>query len=224
MNSGRTFADLVNQNLSFDSSIIEEKIILELIDNPWVQRLRDIRQTAHTNLVYMFSEHSRFGHSLGVAYLTRMVLNHLKKIHPNKVAEYELAVGTAALIHDIGHLAPGSHAAFKCWFPNSKDIHEQIALKIVREDTNFRHCLESYSELLPFQVSAILNESSTLPPWCHQIISGSGWNSDRGNWCIVDSILAGVDYGKYNIPAIVESLSLTEGGELVFFEKIDLMQ
>ena len=219
-----TFADLVNQHLSFNLECPSENIIIQLINTAWAQRLRSISQTANTRLVYMFSEHSRFGHSVGVAFLARQVVRHLKRIHPELVTQYETAVGVAALIHDLGHLAPGSHAAFRTWFPNCRDIHEELTIKIIEEDPEIRAILDAYSPTLCGQVKAIINESPTAPTWTWLVISGGGWNVDRGNWCYVDSVLAGVDYGKYNIPAIVESLTLTPYGSLSFFEnRLDAM-
>lgn len=219
-----TFADIVNQSLSFQPDVPEEKLILDLIDTPWVQRLRYIYQTAHTRLVYMFAEHSRFGHSLGVAYMAVLVLKHLARTHPLQVKEWNAAVSAAALLHDVGHLAPGSHAAFKCWFPQEKDSHEEIATKILRNDEKISEILESFEEGLTEKVCLILDESDKIPPWTWQIISGRGWNADRGNWCIVDSILAGVDYGKYNVQAIISSLTLSADETLTFFEnRLDAM-
>jgi HD superfamily phosphohydrolase len=71
------FADVVHQSISFSRTIPSQALILDMIDNRWLQRLRDISQTANTRLVYMFSEHSRFGHCLGVAYLCTLLLDKL---------------------------------------------------------------------------------------------------------------------------------------------------
>jgi uncharacterized protein len=219
-----TFADLANQRLTFSQNNPIEKIILELIDTPWLQRLRHIQQTANTSLVYMFSEHSRFGHTLGVTYSIRSILNQLRLNYPEKVTELELPISIAAIIHDIGHLAPGSHAAFQCWFPKSEDIHEQLAVKIFNESPEFNSILGGLSSTLKSDVGRIILEDASLPLWTWQILSGPGWNADRGNWCIIDSILAGVDYGKYNFPAIIDSLVITPEGELAFFEnRLDAM-
>jgi HD superfamily phosphohydrolase len=222
--SNVTLADLVNQHLSFSSNEPVERLLLQLIDTPWFQRLRNISQTANTKLVYMFSEHSRFGHSIGVAFLARQVVQHLKKRHYGQVAPLEAAISVAALLHDIGHLAPGSHAAFKCWFPEAKDIHEEISAKIILQDPSIRDLLDSFSPNLVQEVLAIMGSEKNISPWAWQLLGGGGWNIDRGNWCYVDSVLAGVDYGKYNIPAIVESLALSKSGDLCFFEnRLDAM-
>ncbi len=208
-----TFADVVTEELQFNSKILAEKLVLELIDTPWVQRLRDISQTGNTRLVYMFSEHSRFGHSLGVAHLACRLLKKLAEEFP-VVNEYAPAIAVAALLHDIGHLAPGSHTAFKVWFPNQKDQHEKIALSIIETDPEIQKILNAVDSNLSKLVCQILSEDPSLPSWTWQIISGGGWNVDRGNWCIADSVLAGVSYGKYNISALINSITIDQNNFL----------
>jgi HD superfamily phosphohydrolase len=218
------FADLVHQPVSFSSENPAEKLVLSLIDSPWVQRLRDISQTANTRLVYMFSEHSRFGHSLGVAYLACTLLSKLKLHFPDKVERYELAVAAAALLHDIGHLAPGSHTAVKTWFPEAQDNHEAIAIRLIQEVSELRECLEHAQTGLAAEVTLVLQESERIPAWTWQILSGASWNVDRGNWCVVDSILAGVSYGRYNVGALLDSFLISENNQLALREnRLDAM-
>lgn len=110
-----SFADIAHQTLIFERGDPSSALVLDLIDTPWVQRLRSIRQTGNTNLVYMFSEHSRFGHSLGVAFLAITLMDKLAKYSPEQVSSYRDAVAAAAVLHDVGHVAPGSHLAEKIW-------------------------------------------------------------------------------------------------------------
>jgi HD superfamily phosphohydrolase len=219
-----TFADVVHQSISFSVDDPAEKLILDLADTRWFQRLRDVSQTANTRLVYMFSEHSRFGHCLGVAYMAKLLLTKLSVRFPRDVELYRPAILAAALLHDIGHLAPGSHTAFKTWFPGQQDIHETLAEQVINGDPEIRGLLDGYSPEVRPTVCRILSESSSLPPWVWQTISGGGWNVDRGNWSTVDSVLAGVSYGKYNIPALVESIIITEDKQLALMEnRLDAM-
>ena len=219
-----SFADVVHQSISFSSNDPAEALLLELIDTTWFQRLRDVSQTANTRLVYMFSEHSRFGHSLGVAYLAKLAMEKLRLSHASEVNTYRTGVLVAALLHDVGHLAPGSHTAFKTWFPGQKDSHEKIAERIILEDAGIRKILDGYSKDLASLVTSILGETSSVPPWTWQLLSGGGWNVDRGNWSTVDSVLAGVSYGKYNIPALVDSIIITDDRQLALREnRLDAM-
>jgi HD superfamily phosphohydrolase len=219
-----TFADVVHQSVSFSKNDPAERLILELLDTRWFQRLRDISQTANTRLVYMFSEHSRFGHCLGVAYLAKLALGKLSKRSPKDVEAYRSAILVAALLHDIGHLAPGSHTAFKTWFPDQPDCHEELAETVITQDPEISSLLTSFAPTLSQTVLSILDESEAVPAWTWQIISGGGWNVDRGNWSTVDSVLAGVSYGKYNIPALVDSILITHDKRLALMEnRLDAM-
>jgi uncharacterized protein len=219
-----SFADIVHQSLFFRTEIQSEALVLALIDTPWVQRLRDIAQTANTRLVYMFSEHSRFGHCLGAAFLACQMLEQLQRLYPGRIEPYKNAIAAAALLHDVGHLAPGSHMAQKIWFPNEPDSHELLGCRIIAEAPELLEVLEQVDSNLPSQVVRILSHDPQLPPWTWQIISGGGWNIDRGNWCIVDSVMAGVDYGKYNIPALTDSIRITSDDQLALREnRLDAM-
>ena len=94
--SSVAFADVVHQTIYFSRDIESEALIVDLVDTKWVQRLRDIAQTGNTNLVYMFSEHSRFGHSLGVAYLACHIMNKLSLKSGQDISQYRSAVGIAS--------------------------------------------------------------------------------------------------------------------------------
>lgn len=219
-----SFADVVHQSISFSREDPAQRLVLELIDTKWVQRLRDISQTANTRLVFMFSEHSRFGHCVGVAYLANLLLTSLARKFPEEVSKHKLVVNAAAILHDIGHMAPGSHTAYKAWFPGQGDLHEEFSCRIIKDDPEIRTILTKYDPSLPDKVCGLLREQSDIPPWCSEALSGGGWNVDRGNWCIVDSILAGVSYGQYNIPALIDSMTIAPDGHLALLEnRLDAM-
>ena len=87
---------------------VPKGIILRLIDHPYIQRLRRVRQLGLGYLVFPAAEHSRFSHALGALELAKRVLNNLlEKDTTITKKEYE---GTliAILLHDVGH-GPLSH-------------------------------------------------------------------------------------------------------------------
>lgn len=212
-----SFADVAHQSLSFDRREESSRLILELIDTDWVQRLRHIKQTGNTNLVYMFAEHSRFGHSLGVAYLANVLMDHLQTYSADLVKPYRNAVAAAAILHDIGHCAPGSHLAERVWAQGESKIeHEKLTRRIIREAPRISEILERHQ--VSEDVCRILSEDKVLPSWTHQMISGGGWNVDRGNWAIVDSAMCSVNYGRYNVRALIDAFRLTKDGQLVLRE------
>lgn len=225
----RAFADIVHDSITFSDDIPSQRLILSLIDTRWFQRLRDVSQTANTRLVFMFSEHSRLGHCIGAAYLAELVLtqflqNPELRGHADSLNRYRSAVAAVSLLHDVGHLAPGSHMAFRTWFPKEHDSHEELGLRIIEEDAEIQEILRGADPELPEMVRQVIRGDAAAPPWCYHLTAGGGWNVDRGNWLSVDSVMAGVHYGLYNIGALVDSLTLTPAGELALREnRLDAM-
>jgi hypothetical protein len=166
----------------------------------------------------MFAEHSRFGHSLGVAFLATSLMRNLKRHSPKKVAAFETAVAAAALLHDVGHVAPGSHLGERIWSTSNKDKHEHISTRVALEDQEIRGRLDNFSDSLAAQVVDILKERPDVPAWTKSVISGGGWNADRGNWAIVDSAMCAVSYGRYNVAALIDSFRISDDDELVLLE------
>ncbi|HKL19108.1 MAG TPA: hypothetical protein VJ905_09065, partial [Halalkalibaculum sp.] len=58
---------------------VPKGIILQLIDHPYVQRLRQIKQMGLGYLVFPAAEHSRFSHALGAMELAQRTLNNLRE-------------------------------------------------------------------------------------------------------------------------------------------------
>ena len=85
-------------------------ICVKFIDTPQYQRLRDLHQTGSCRLIYMGSHHTRFDHSIGVAYLAFRMVSSISERQPELHISSKdiLCVTLAALCHDLGH-GPGSH-------------------------------------------------------------------------------------------------------------------
>ncbi|MDX5340757.1 MAG: HD domain-containing protein [Cyclobacteriaceae bacterium] len=88
---------------------IPSELIFAIIDHPYFQRLRRIRQLGLTDFVYPGALHTRFHHAIGAMHLMSITLDNLRnKGTEISDAEYEAAL-IAILLHDIGH-GPFSHA------------------------------------------------------------------------------------------------------------------
>ena len=88
---------------------IPDEFIFDLIEHPFVQRLRRIKQLGMTHLVYPGALHTRFHHVIGAMHLMEKAIAVVrKKGHPISKEE-ERAALIAILLHDIGH-GPFSHA------------------------------------------------------------------------------------------------------------------
>ena len=83
-------------------------ILFDIIEHPYFQRLRRIKQVSLTHYVYPGALHTRFHHALGAMHLMQQALDVLsaKKIKITK--KERKAALIAILLHDIGH-GPFSH-------------------------------------------------------------------------------------------------------------------
>lgn len=214
-----SFADVAHDKLDFDTSDQAAHLAIRLIDNRWFQRLRRIAQTGNTKLVFTYAEHSRFGHCVGVAHLALKMLAQLENSEPSQVKSYRNAVTAAAVLHDLGHSAPGSHLAERVWSTEKyENNHEVLTRRIIEQDDELFELLEGTESGLVKKVCDILTKSPSVPAWTHEVLSGDGWNIDRGNWAIVDSAMCAVSYGRYNVEALIDGYALTKSGELVLKE------
>ncbi len=204
------------------------KVILDLLDTPIVQRLKDIKQLSYADYVYKDARHDRFGHVLGSAYLTAEVLQSLRDgasvPRQLEIERWGPAVVAFAMLHDVGHLAPRSHIAQHVWYPGQKDAHEELSKRIVRELSGLRydldHCIDKYTTLSSDLVAVMAEDpsNSAVPRWTWQLVTGGGWNTDRGDWVERDSYFCGVKYGNYDLPQIIKNLAISADGDLVIRE------
>jgi HD superfamily phosphohydrolase len=94
----RTFFDAIYGHIVLDN------YVWDFIDTPQFQRLRNLKQLGNCHYVFPSATHSRFEHSIGVAYLSNKLYNHLS----DSDRPYERCVTLAGLCHDLGH-GPFSH-------------------------------------------------------------------------------------------------------------------
>jgi HD superfamily phosphohydrolase len=109
----------------------------DVIDNPWVQRLKRIHQLQSSWWVFPAAEHSRFAHSLGAMHLAgrlaRQVYPTLAEVEPGtpSLPLVEETLRLAGLLHDLGH-GPFSHFCDEEYFQPVFGIdHEQISQYLI---------------------------------------------------------------------------------------------
>ncbi|MCA9477827.1 MAG: HD domain-containing protein [Nanoarchaeota archaeon] len=164
-----------------------EDEFLPLINNPYFQRLRNIRQNSLLYFVYPSAKHDRFTHSMGVYHLMRRVLNNENNAGISK--EDQFALKAAALLHDIGH-GPNSHL----WEVLVENFdHEQMSSQIIREEFK-----------LP-QVADIIEKKHPLYPLLSSVI-----DVDKLDYMSRDSYFCGVGYGHTDMERIVESMHVID--------------
>jgi putative nucleotidyltransferase with HDIG domain len=199
----RVYRDPIHGSIAFDWR--RESFVIELIDTPEFQRLRRIRQLGAAHLVFHGAEHSRFCHSIGVAFLAKRIFDRLAQ-DPNcpeglDLDEVRKAVLAAALLHDVGH-GPFSHLFEKTF---SMKHHETWGAEIIdNSDTQIHRVLEKYG--LVDSVKRIF-QKTYQPRFARDIIS-SQFDADRLDYLLRDSHMTGVAYGRYDLDWLLEVIEL----------------
>jgi len=185
---------------------IDHPLILEVIRNPYYQRLRRIQQMGFANLVYPGAVHTRLHHSLGAYHLMGNALTVLKGKGIPISAEEELGAKLAILLHDAGH-GPFSHALEKTLI--EKHDHESVSLLIMqllnrKMNGNLCAAIEIFTNRHPKK-------------FLHQLVSGQ-LDVDRMDYLNRDSFFTGVSEGVIGYDRIIHMLTVHDG-ELMVQEK-----
>lgn len=174
---------------------INDPLILAIIDHPYFQRLRRIKQMALAHLVYPGAVHTRLHHCLGAYHLMRKALDGLKEkgVHIND-EEYRGAC-IAILLHDIGH-GPFSHALEH----TIVDTHHEHLSYMVMQHLNTLHQGKLSIAIEIFQ--------GTYPKkYLHQLVS-SQLDTDRLDYLARDSFFTGVSEGVVGYERILKMLNV----------------
>jgi len=185
---------------------IPKEIIFDVIEHPYFQRLRRIKQLGLTHLVYPGALHTRFHHVLGAMHLMTKAVATIRRKGHEITEEEEQAVLLAILLHDIGH-GPFSHAL-------EHDIvsgvsHEEISCFFIE-----RLSAEFNGEL-DLALKVFKNEHPKK--FLYQLVS-SQLDMDRMDYLNRDSFYTGVSEGKIGSDRIIEMINVSNG-ELVIEEK-----
>ncbi len=182
---------------------IPTDLVFDLIEHPYFQRLRYIKQLGMTHLVYPGALHSRFHHALGAMHLMSLALKTLRDKGQNLTTAEEEAVMIAILLHDIGH-GPFSHA-----------LEKHIVQGIDHEDI---------STLLMTRLNTVFNGRLTMAieifnnrypkKFLHQLVS-SQLDMDRLDYLNRDSFYTGVSEGIISSERIIKMLNVVNDAIVV---------
>lgn len=201
MNKKKLFNDPVYGFVS-----IAYETVFDLIEHPYFQRLRNIKQLGLTHLVYPGALHTRFHHALGAMHLMGIALETLKNKGVAITEEEAEAVTIAILLHDIGH-GPFSHALESCIVPGVQ--HEALSVLIMhRLNKTFNGKLS---------LAIAIFENKYEKKFLHQLVS-SQLDMDRLDYLNRDSFYTGVSEGVIGFDRILKMLHVVND-ELVVEEK-----
>ena len=179
----------------------------DIIDSPFVQRLRRIHQLAGSYLVYPGAVHTRFEHVVGTMHVAGQIGRTLAQgsmVDQDSVQRLRLA----ALLHDIGH-GPFSHIYEEVLAVRSKITHEDISQRIVLE-TSVKDTLEGHGFSAKRMSELAVGRLKSGPAFMNEIIAG-GLSADIMDYLLLDSYFTGVEYGKVDVQRVVDSLEAADG-------------
>ncbi len=185
---------------------IPSELIYDIIQHPFFQRLRRIKQLGLTYYIYPGAMHTRFQHVLGASHLMKEALNILRsKGHDISDDEYYGAI-IAILLHDLGH-GPFSHTLETSFFKNIP--HEDLSI-------GFMNLLnKEFNGALDTGIEIFTNNYSRK--FLHQLVS-SQLDMDRLDYLRRDSYYTGVSEGVVGSDRIIKMLNIFDN-ELVIEEK-----
>lgn len=131
---------------------------MAVVDSPYFQRLRGIKQLGFADLTFPGATHNRYSHSLGAFHLAGRAFDRIFQDFPFKDAGerqyFRYLLRLAALLHDSGH-GPLSHAIEQA-MPLKKDVLGDS--KSTRASKNEQASHEDYTEaiILKSSLSQIL--------------------------------------------------------------------
>ncbi len=229
-------ADPVHEYITFTvpyPNLEKEVTEKQLIDSPWMQRLRYIYQLQSARWVYPSAEHSRFQHSIGAMHLAGRFARHLypslKAIAPDCPSEnfIEELLRVTALVHDIGH-GPFGHFFDDNFLAQFGITHEVLGQHIIRDELGgqIRKIRRSPSgsfgrgeEINPEHVAFLilkdpLKNSAKYPRWLVflQPILGGIYTADNMDYVLRDSYMCGVAVGPVDIRRLIHYTFFTDKG------------
>lgn len=174
---------------------IQSDLVFDLLEHPWIQRLRRIKQLGLSFLVYPGANHTRYEHALGATFLMRQAIASLRQKGHEITEEEADAVTASILLHDIGH-GPFSHVMENSLVDVS---HEQLSSLLMAElDRQSDHRLELAIEIF---------ENRYHKKYLHQLISGQ-LDMDRLDYLARDSFFTGVAEGVIGVDRIIKMLEV----------------
>lgn len=177
---------------------ITHPLVFDLLEHPYMQRLRHIKQVALGHYVYPGATHSRFQHAIGAMHLLNTAIDTLRlkghNIEPNEAE----AAAAAILLHDIGH-GPFSHA-----------LEHSLAEGIAHETLSrlLMHKLNhEFGGRLDLAIEIFENRYHKR--FLHQLIS-SQLDMDRLDYLKRDSFYTGVTEGSIGSERIIKMLNVID--------------
>lgn len=188
--------DPVHGFISIPYSLVES-----IIDHPYFQRLRHIKQLGLTHLVYPGALHTRFHHAVGAFHLITKAFQALRQKGVELSDDDLEAAQIAILMHDIGH-GPFSHA-LEATLVN--DIsHEEISGLLMQQINR------DLDGKIDKAIAIFEDQYGPERHFLHELVA-SQLDMDRLDYLARDSFYTGVSEGVIGVERIIEMLAVRDG-------------
>jgi HD superfamily phosphohydrolase len=175
---------------------IPDGLVFDIIEHPWFQRLRRIKQLGLTGLVYPGALHTRFQHALGAMHLMQQAIDVLRS-KGHRITDHEAqAAYLAILLHDIGH-GPFSHA-----------LEHSLVTSLSHEDLSLFY-MKRLNQVFDGRLGASIEvfTGRCEKTFLHQLVS-SQLDMDRLDYLKRDSYYTGVSEGVAGTDRIIAMLDV----------------
>ncbi len=204
----------------------------EIIDHPWLQRLRQIHQLQTAWWVFPTAEHTRFQHVLGAMHLASRAMavlyESLAQACPGVPSRgyVESLMRLSALLHDVGH-GPFGHF-FDAHFLSQFGLnHESLGAEIIcRELAGLVRCvrrgpnaaLEANETIDPQHIAFLIarprSGDADAPRWLRMLRSlFSGlYTVDNMDFVLRDAYMSGYSTRAFDLDRLLHYSRFTEKG------------
>ncbi len=156
---------------------------ISVIEHPFFQRLRNIRQLGFSELAYPCATHNRYTHSIGAMYLAGKAFKHIFRNDSFSSQDvfwnFYHIVRLATLLHDVGH-GPLSHST-EFAMPKARELglpdsilgpnadrqctHEDYTLKLILSSSLTPLIDEEFSrfEISPMHLACLIDKALPEP-------------------------------------------------------------